>query len=384
MIGTVTVNPSIDQHILIDQLTKDDAIRAREIRRDPGGKGINVSRVVKELGGETVAFSVSGGCAGYLLRSLTADHGIPFEAIEVPEETRINVILTDRSDRTQTRISAPGPRMTLAELEQFTAKIVGHEPFPVWWVLGGSLPPGVPADLYARLIGTLQRRGAHCLLDADDEALKLGLQAKPYLIKPNEHELARLMGRSLPDEQAMVSAARQLVNAGILVVAITLGRKGALVVSQEAVLRVTGPEVEVKSKVGAGDSFLAGFVFALAQGQPLESAAKLGTAAGTAAVMHEGTQLCRRADVERLLDQITVTPLEITASSETPPKAATARDVVCGMDVNPQLAEFSATYEGREYRFCSLKCQAQFTATPEWFIASAPRSSRTRRGHARG
>src|SRR3989338_3080508 len=133
MIGTVTINPSIDQHILIGKLIKDDAIRAREIRRDPGGKGINVSRVVKELWGETVAVSVSGGCAGYMLRSLMADHGIPFETIEVPEETRINVILTDRSDRTQTRISAPGPRMTLAELEQFTRKVVSYEPLPVWW-----------------------------------------------------------------------------------------------------------------------------------------------------------------------------------------------------------------------------------------------------------
>lgn len=374
MIGTVTVNPSIDQHILIDKLTKDDAIRAREIRRDPGGKGINVSRVVKELGGETVAFGISGGCAGYMLRSLMADHDIPFESIEVPEETRINVILTDRSDRTQTRISATGPRMTLTELEQFTEKIVSFDPLPAWWVLGGSMPPGVPDDCYAKLITTLQQRGAKCLLDADDEVLQLGLQAKPYLIKPNEHEFARLVGRSLPDEQAMVGAARQLIEGGVQVVAITLGRKGALIVSQDAAFHVTSPDVEVKSKVGAGDSFLAGFVFALSQGQSLESAIRLGTAAGTAAVMHEGTQLCRREDVERLVDQITITPLKTAVSPQTSTKSAKVRDVVCGMDINPQIVAFSTSYHGRTHHFCSLKCQRQFEAEPSRFPSQPSRS----------
>src|SRR3989338_8014519 len=155
MIGTVTINPSIDQHIFIDRLVKDDAIRAREIRRDPGGKGINVSRVVKELGGETIAFGVAGGCAGYMLKSLMAERGIAFQPIEVVQETRINVILTDRSDRTQTRISAPGPWMTLAEVDQLINVIIQFEPFPTWWVLGGSLPPGVPDDFYARLITQL-------------------------------------------------------------------------------------------------------------------------------------------------------------------------------------------------------------------------------------
>ena len=367
MIGTGTINPSIDQHLLIDRLVKDDAIRALEIRRDPGGKGINVSRVIKELGGETVAFGVAGGCAGYMLRSFMVDHGIPFESIEVTEETRINVILTDHADRTQTRISAPGPRMALADVEGFIQKIVTYQPLPPWWVLGGSLPPGVPEDFYARLIILLQAQGAKCLLDADEEALKIGLQAKPYLIKPNEHEFVRLVGRSLPDEEAMINAAQQLVQGGIQVVAITLGRKGALIVSQDTARYVTSPDIEVKSKVGAGDSFLAGFVFALSQGQSLESAVRLGTAAGTAAVMHEGTQLCQREDVERLVDKFTSTLVKVTLSPKAPIEAMTMQDVVCGMEVNPQVVAFSESFHGQAYHFCSLKCQQQFTAHPERF-----------------
>ena len=367
MIGTVTINPSIDQHILIDKFVKDDAIRAREIRRDPGGKGINVSRVVKELGGDTVAFGVSGGCAGYMLRSLMADHGIRFEAIEVPEETRINVILTDQADRTQTRISAPGPRMLLAVLEQFIQKIVGYQPFPDRWVLGGSLPPGVPEDFYARLITALQQQGAKCLLDADDEALKLGLQAKPYLIKPNEHEFARLIGRPLPNEQALVEAALEIIAGGVKVVAITMGRKGALIISQSEVLQATSPDVEVRSKVGAGDSFLAGFVLALSRGQTLEEAVRYGTAAGTAAVMHEGTQLCRREDVERLVDQISIKPVNVTIQPQAPAVASMVRDVVCGMEIDPSLTRFSSPYQGTIHWFCSLKCQQQFEAQPDRF-----------------
>jgi fructose-1-phosphate kinase PfkB-like protein len=115
IIATVTANPSIDQHILIDRLVKDDAIRAREIRRDPGGKGINVSRVLKELGTETVAFSITGGGAGYILKNLLRERGIPLESVEVLKQTRINFFFTDMSDRTQTRISAPGPWVPLED-----------------------------------------------------------------------------------------------------------------------------------------------------------------------------------------------------------------------------------------------------------------------------
>src|SRR3989338_7842448 len=199
MIATVTINPSIDQHMVIDKLVKDDAIRVREIRRFPGGKGINVSRAIKELGGKTVAFSVAGGCAGYMLKSLLNDQGIHFETIDVLEETRINVIITDKSDHTQTRLHAEGPFASLDVTDQLFSRVSGYQPLPEWWVLGGSLPPGAPVDFYARFIQFFRESGIKCLLDADDEALKLGIEAKPYLIKPNEYEMNRLVGRELPD-----------------------------------------------------------------------------------------------------------------------------------------------------------------------------------------
>lgn len=363
MIGTITVNPSIDHHIVIDKLVKDDAIRALETRRDPGGKGINVSRAVKELGGETAAFGVAGGCAGYMLKSLMAEKDIPFEAVELPQESRINVIITDRSDGTQTRISATGPRMSLADIDLLVDRILARKPAPDWWVLGGNLPPGAPNDLYVRLIRELQGRGAKCLLDADDEVLKFGVQANPYLIKPNEYEFERLVGRSLPDEGALLLAAREVALRGVQVVALTLGRKGALVVTPNQAFRASTPPVEVKSKVGAGDSFLAGCVLALSQGRPLEEALRLAMAAGAAAVMNDGTQLCRRQDVERLVPQVRIEAVSIpTARSPQAPRRELVRDVVCGMEVDPSLTAFKATRGAQEFHFCSLKCQQFFLA----------------------
>lgn len=362
MIATVTLNPSIDHHVVIAKLVKDDAIRAQETWRDAGGKGINVSRAIKELGGETLAFSVAGGCAGYMLRSLIAEAGVTLEAVELPQETRINVILTDRSDTTQTRVSTSGPWMSLADCDSFASQILRYAPAPEWWVLGGSLPPGAPNDLYARLITQLQSRGAKCILDADGDALSLGIQARPYLIKPNEYELERLARKPLKDESAILEAARDIVSSGVEVVAVTLGEKGALVVDRHGAFRARSPAVDVKSKVGAGDSFLAGCVMALSRGEPLERALSLAMAAGTAAVMNEGTRLCRQSDVERLHRDIQVEripPAELAPAAPQPPLA---KDTICGMMVDPALSAFAVERRGATYRFCSLKCQQRFLA----------------------
>ncbi len=320
MIGTVTVNPSIDQHILIDQLIKDDAIRASDIWRDPGGKGINVSRVIKALGGETVAFGISGGCAGYMLKSLMYEHEIPFDFVEVEQETRINMIITDQSDRTQTRVSAPGPKIGLGAIDRLMAKLLKHKPFPKWWVLGGSLPPGVPSDFYSRVIERLNEYGVKTVLDADGEALKLGVQASPYVIKPNEYEFERLTGCSLENDDVILQAASNLIHQGVGIVALSLGKRGALIVNQDVAFKVIGPDVEVKSKVGAGDSFIAGIVLSLSHGHTLEDAIRTGVAAGTAAVMTEGTQLCRKEDVDRIISEVFIERLEVPREISQPKK----------------------------------------------------------------
>jgi bifunctional ADP-heptose synthase (sugar kinase/adenylyltransferase) len=167
---------------------------------------------------------------------------------------------------------------------------------------------------------------------------------------------------------------RDVVRAGIEVVALTLGDKGALLVTRDTAVRSMAPRVEVKSKVGAGDSFLAGLVFALSRGNSLADAARLATAAGTAAVIHEGTQLCRLEDVTRLLPLVSI---ETTALDPLPKLAAStgARDVVCGMDVDPTLVAFSVIHDGCELRFCSLACQKRFEQCPDRYLAELSEES---------
>ena len=309
MIYTITINPSIDKHITIDKLIKDDAIRAKSMHRDPGGKGINVSRVVNELEGETRAFAIIGGCAGYMMRDLLENNKINFNVIEIIGETRINVIITDLSDRTQTRISTKGPKVNSSNISGFIALLDKANPRPSFWVLGGSLSPGAPKNTYKKIIESLKERGEKCVLDADGEALELGIKASPFLIKPNEYELERLLGRRVEKDEDISKAAMEVCNKGVEIVIVSLGKRGAVVANKGRAFKLEIPEVEVRSKVGAGDSLIGGLLVALEKGWNLEEAARYGVAAGTAAVITEGTRLCLYDDVERLFNLIKSKPL---------------------------------------------------------------------------
>ena len=309
MIGTVTLNPSVDQHLTVPRFVKDDAIRAVSVRRYAGGKGINVARAIHELGGAGCAFGVVGGFPGQMLTHWLDEAGIAHHFLSVREDTRINTTITDLSDRTQTHIRTPGPKVSPVELERLADHLMTCRPQPGFWVLGGSLPPGVPDATYKDLIERLESTGARCVLDTDDEALTEGLDATPFLIKPNEHEFQRLTGEPPKSEAQIVAAARRVVARGVQVVLVTLGPRGAVAVTAGEAFRVTTPPVEVKSRVGAGDSTIAGLLVALEREATLPEAVRYGVAAGTAAVLSEGTTLCARRDVERLLPQIRVEPL---------------------------------------------------------------------------
>ncbi|HVM31769.1 MAG TPA: 1-phosphofructokinase family hexose kinase [bacterium] len=300
MIDTLTLNPSIDQHITVAKLVKDDTLRALSVRQDPGGKGINVARGLHVLGRSTRAFTFLGGNTGLLFKKLLEREKVEFISLPVPGETRINNIITDLSDGTQTRISLPGPPVDPAALDRMAETLKTTLPRPTYWVLGGSLPEGVPTDIYRVLIGRLQARGEHCVLDADGEELKEGLFAMPFLIKPNEYELARLAGRPLAGEKEIQKAALELCDQGVRIVAVSLGAQGALLATLKDCYFLRAPAVEAKSKVGAGDSFIAGFLSEYADKGDLLAAGISGVAAGSAAVAKEGTQLYSREDYDRL------------------------------------------------------------------------------------
>lgn len=360
MIYTLTLNPSIDQHIKIKKLVKDDTLKAESIHRDPGGKGINVSRVIKELGGDTKAFTLVGGCAGYMLRDLLDRSSVPFEFIEVLGETRINVIMTDLSDCTQTRISAPGPKVNTQHIGTLLKMVNQATPRPSFWVLGGSLPPGISKDTYKKIIDYLQSKGEKCVLDADGEALELGIQASPFLIKPNEFELERLLGREIRNEGEIVAAGTELCRGGVGIVAVSLGKKGAIFITKEKAFKLEAPAVEVRTKIGAGDSMIGGFLTALENNKDIETAARYAVAAGTAAVMREGTELCSREDVEKVFDLVTAHSINDESNL--------AYDVICGMTIEKSKASGQSRYKGKDFYFCSLMCREKFDLDPERYL----------------
>ncbi len=309
MIGTITLNPSIDQHLIVEGLVKDDANRARSDALYPGGKGVNVSKVVRELGGPTRAYALLAGFVGGFWEELVTGLDIPYSAVKVCGETRLNTIFTDIKDHTQTRVSAPGPFTPQKSIDLFLRKLLSARPKPFLWVLGGSLSYGMKPATYFKFIQALQRNGTPCVLDTDNEALKLGVEARPFMIKPNEYEMRRLLDRSFKTPGDYLEGARQLVKRGVKIVVVSLGKNGALFVTDKKALHVLTPHVPVRSKVGAGDSLIGGFAFGLLKGKSFEEAARLGVAASASAVMREAPRLCRRRDIAPLLGRIALKPL---------------------------------------------------------------------------
>ena len=304
MIATITLNPSIDQNLEVRGLLKDDANRALRVSHTAGGKGLNVSKVVRELGGSTRAYALLGGFTGGWHRDLAKELDFPIHASLIRGETRVNAVVTAQKDRTQTRVSAPGPRVCAADLHRLLNKLLRVRPQPRFWVLGGSLPVGMQNDIYQKLILILQRTGTACVLDTDNEALKKGIHAKPFMIKPNEFEMARLLGRSLHSLKDYAAAAKHLAEKGVSLVAVSLAERGAIFVTKKEAIHVTTPKVKVQSKVGAGDSLIGGVILGLVRGFSLERAACLGVAASTSAVMREAPRLCLKTDIRPLLRRV--------------------------------------------------------------------------------
>jgi 6-phosphofructokinase 2 len=306
MISTVTLNPSLDKTVTVEELVVDEANRWTSLRRDAGGKGINVSRVIHELGGETIAYGFIGGFDGETLKHLLRQQGVPFDLTSIKREIRSNFIITDLKTCRQTRIDAPGPHISKNELRKLIDKITRIKIKPDFLVFAGSVPPGVPADIYRQLIEKAKESGIKTVLDSDNTWLKEGIKAKPNIIKPNVHEAEELLEVQLRDEVAIIEAVKTLVSKGIEVATISRGKDGLIVATKEKVLKVTSPQVEVRSTVGAGDSAIAGLVLKLSQGYGIEEASQWAAAAGAAATLTPGTELCRREDVERLFPQVKV------------------------------------------------------------------------------
>lgn len=306
-IATLTMNPAVDVSTTVDQVAAEKKLRCRDPRRDPGGGGVNVARVIHRLRGQARAVYAAGGSSGALLGRLLEEESVVTDPVEVEGFTRENQFVSEeRSDR-QYRFIMPGPELGADEQDALTERALA-EP-PEYLVASGSLPPGVPSNYYRRLAETARERGTRLILDTSGDALCDGVEAGVYLLKPNLRELSELAGRDVSEDPAQEAAARALVREGRAeVVVVSLSAAGVLLVTRDGTERIPAPTVTIRSKVGAGDSTVAGIATALARGDDVATAVRLGVAAGAAAVMTPGTELARRGDVERLFERIRSRP----------------------------------------------------------------------------
>ena len=306
-IVTLTMNPSIDINSSVEHVIADRKLRCKPSSYEPGGGGINVSRAIRRLGGNSSALYPAGGTFGQMLQSLLDREGISHCPISIEESTRENLTILEESSGRQFRFGMPGPTLRDTEWKRCLGTLVALDLKPNYLVASGSLPPGTPEDFYAQLAQIVKGFGARLIVDTSGEPLRLASQAGVYLLKPNMNEMQSLAGREIHNEMDLEEAARELVEKGHSeVIIISLGAGGALMAFKDGCEHVRAPTVPIKSRVGAGDSMVGGIVLSLANGKSLGDAVRFGVAAGAAAVMTPGTELCRREDTERLYQQITV------------------------------------------------------------------------------
>lgn len=304
---TLTLNPTIDISTSVDQVVPVHKLRCGPVRRDPGGGGINVARVVRRLGSDVVAVYPTGGLIGALLRTLTDAEGVQSRTVPIAQETREDFTVVDEGSNQQYRFVLPGPALSEDEWRACLKAVEAYDGALTYVVVSGSLPPGVPADALSVLAGTAQGRGAKLVVDSTKPALQAALKTGVHLIKPNLRELRDLTGEPLETKADWVAACRRLVAAQACeFVALSVGEQGALLVGREGAWFSEGPPVELVSAVGAGDSFLGAMVWALDNGHPPHEALRHGVAAGSAAILTPATDLCHKADIERLLADVTV------------------------------------------------------------------------------
>jgi 6-phosphofructokinase 2 len=309
-IVTLTMNPAVDLSTSVERVVSEHKLRCSPARRDAGGGGINVARVASRLGADVKALYPRGGETGALLRRLVDAEGIASLSVHVAGDTREDITVVEEASGEQFRFVFPGPELSKAEWRHCLAAITALKGRPALFVASGSLPPGVPPDFYAEAAKCAKARGAQVIIDTSGPPLERALDEGVYLIKPNLRELRQLTGHPLDDQAACIEASRQLVDAGRTeIVALSLGRDGALFVTADGAWRAPALEVELVSAVGAGDSFVGSLAWSIASGHDLQDAFRYAVAAGSAALLTPGTELSRAEDVERLHKDVVLEPV---------------------------------------------------------------------------
>jgi 6-phosphofructokinase 2 len=303
---TITLNPALDVLTSIDQVSDTHKMRCGPTLKHPGGGGVNVARVLHRLGANCVALYLAGGVTGERHHKLMSAEKVRCRVMPIAEETRESFSVHETSSGNDFRFVLPGPNVSAAECEAVYDYVAQHMP-KQFLVISGGLAPGVPDNFYARLASLAKQHSVRVVLDTNGPALVDALKVGVYLFKPSLRELRDLTKQALPNIDSQVAAARMLIEQGQAeLVAVSRGEDGALVVSAQECWQAGGIQVNVKTTIGAGDSFVAGMVWSLARGDKLLAAFQYGMASGAAALLAPGTSLSQAGDVHHLRPQLVV------------------------------------------------------------------------------
>jgi 1-phosphofructokinase family hexose kinase len=304
VIYTLTLNPALDRELTVDSIAFDSVLRAKASRVDYGGKGFNVSRMLRSLGVQSVAMGYAGGRTGDMLEEGLNHLGIETDFVRIDGETRTNISIVSTTDPHHMKVNEAGPTISEAAHTALMERVSGRVQAGDWWVLAGSLPPGLPVAIYADLIALIQGAGAYALLDTSGTALRHGIAAHPFLVKPNDSEISELTGLPVTTPQEAIEAASTLT--GVEIVALSLGAKGAVLVRKGQAWMATPPHIQAGNPIGAGDSMVAGLVWKLAQSAPLPDVLRWGVACGAATASQPGTTVGTLEQVQALETEVAV------------------------------------------------------------------------------
>lgn len=310
MIITVTMNPAIDKTVEIDSLIQGGLNRISKVEYDAGGKGINVSKTIRELGGKSIATGFLGGNNGRTIASVLEEKGIESDFVRVDGETRTNTKVYEKNGAL-TELNEPGPVITEEQMEALKDKLLGYAGADTLFVLSGSIPAGVPKDTYARIIRAVHEKGSKVLLDADGELFRLGVEAAPDIIKPNRVELEEYAEMDYrASEEELVHIAEKFKDKGIGSIAVSMGQSGAMFLLDGQTARCPALSVKAHSTVGAGDAMVAGLALAWNQKLAAEETIRLCMAVSAGAVTTIGTKPPSKELVEELKKQVVIAYLK--------------------------------------------------------------------------
>ncbi len=304
MIYTLTLNPAIDRELTVPSIEYDSVLRATHSQIDFGGKGFNVSRLLKSLNTASTAVGFLGGKTGEILQEGLQSLGIGTDFVWIPEETRTNISIVTSTGSHYIKVNEKGPIISPEKQKELLEKIERLAQPGDWWVLAGSLPPGVPDTLYAHIVGLINHCKAKTLLDTSGEPLRLACQQQPFLVKPNTEEARALTGRPVDTPAEVAQAAAEIHKMGAENVVISMGKTGAVLYTDAAEWIVYSPSIVEKNPIGAGDSMVGGLIWGLTRGLSLKEALGWGIASGAATACLPGTEVGSQLLIEKLLEQI--------------------------------------------------------------------------------